>query len=186
MSWRKNNRIRPIEEADLEKVLAWRNSDRIRSVMFTDQVIDMNEHRAWFESLSRENTAICMVFEFQGRPVGVVNIVRIDRYNNKCSWGFYLGEVDVPRGTGAALGFLALEHIFEVLGIRKLLAEALALNRRSVNFHKKLGFVEEGLLVGHVLKNGVYEDVVAMALFNKEWKNSKSRLEKLCWGGMVK
>lgn len=179
-----NYRLRPVEEADLEKMLEWRNSDRIRAVMFTDRIITMDEHREWFERLNKEKNAVCKIFEFQGRTVGVVNIVQIDRYNNKCSWGFYLGEVDVPRGTGTVMGFLALEHIFEVMGIHKLFAEALAFNTQSIKFHKKLGFIEEGRFAKHVLKNGNYEDVIAMALFNEEWMKFKGQLKKICFGSV--
>ena len=177
-------RLRPIEEADLVKVLEWRNSDRIRAVMFTDSIITINEHRAWFERLHKEKTAICRIFEFQDRPVGVVNIIQIDRHNNKCSWGFYLGEVDVPRGTGTVMGYLALEYIFEALGMRKLCAEVLAFNTTSIKFHKKLGFVEEGRFIKHVLKNDNYEDVIAMALFYEDWVKFKNRLKKKCFGSV--
>lgn len=182
MSCRENYRLRPMEEDDLEKVLEWRNTDRIRPVMFTDRIITMDEHRAWFKKLNREKNAVCNIFEFQRRPAGVVNIVQIDKYNNKCSWGFYLGEVDVPCGAGTVMGFLALEHIFEVIGIRKLLAEVLAFNAQSIKFHKKLGFVEEGRFAKHVFKNGKYEDVMAMALFREDWLNLKNRLQKIISG----
>ncbi|MCL6479750.1 MAG: UDP-4-amino-4,6-dideoxy-N-acetyl-beta-L-altrosamine N-acetyltransferase [Peptococcaceae bacterium] len=165
-------------------MLEWRNSDRIRAVMFTDRIITMDEHRAWFERLYKEKTAICRIFEFQDRPVGVVNIIQIDRHNHKCSWGVYLGEVDVPRGTGTVMGYLALEYIFEALGMRKLCAEVLAFNTTSIKFHKKLGFVEEGRFIKHVLKNGNYEDVIAMALFDEDWVKSKNKLKKKCFGSV--
>jgi len=184
MPWLEKCRLRPLEEADLEKVLEWRNSDRIRTAMFTDRIITMDEHRAWFERLNKEKNAICKIFELQGRPVGVVNIVQIDRHNHKCSWGFYLGEVDVPRGTGTVMGYLALEYIFETLDIHKLCAEVLAFNTLSIKLHKKLGFVEEGRFKKHVLKNGSYEDVIAMALFYEDWVKLKNRLKKICFGSV--
>ncbi|KKM12351.1 hypothetical protein SY88_04170 [Clostridiales bacterium PH28_bin88] len=186
MPRREDYRLREMEDADLEKVLEWRNSDRIRAVMYTDQVITMEEHRGWFERVRQEQNAIYKIFEYQERPVGVVNVVRLDKRNNKCSWGFYLGEVDIPQGTGLVMGYLALEYIFEGLGIRKLCAEALAFNTPSIRFHQQLGFAEEGRLIKHVMKNGHYEDVIAMALFNEDWMKLKSRLARLCLGGGAK
>lgn len=184
MAESENCRLRPVEVADLGKMLEWRNSDRLRAVMFTDRIITMDEHRAWFERLNKEKTAISKIFEFHGRPVGVVNIVQIDNYNNKCSWGFYLGEVDVPRGIGSVMGYLALEYIFEVLSIRKLCSEVLAFNTRSIRFHEKMGFVKEGHLAKHVLKNGSYEDVVVMVHFHESWIKSKNKLKEICFGGV--
>lgn len=179
-----NCRLRPAQQDDLAKILKWRNTSRIRAVMFTDRTITADEHRAWFERLQEEKSAYCMVFEFQVRPVGVVNIVQIDRHSNKCSWGFYLGEIDVPRGIGAVMGYLALEYIFEVLSIRKLCSEVLAFNTRSIRFHEKMGFVKEGHLAKHVLKNGSYEDVVVMAHFHESWIKSKNKLKEICFGGV--
>ncbi|MFZ5632095.1 MAG: UDP-4-amino-4,6-dideoxy-N-acetyl-beta-L-altrosamine N-acetyltransferase [Bacillota bacterium] len=173
-----------MEKADLEKVLEWRNSDRIRAVMFTDRLITMDEHRAWYEGIKNDENTLCFIFEVQGSPAGVVNVVGIDRRNGRCSWGFYLGEAGAPRGTGTAMGLLALEYVFEVLGLRKLCGEVLASNTKSIEFHKKLGFVEEGRFIKHVLKDGKYEDVVAMALFNEDWVRIKQRLKNLlCCNG---
>jgi UDP-4-amino-4,6-dideoxy-N-acetyl-beta-L-altrosamine N-acetyltransferase len=161
--------LRPVEERDLARLLVWRNSDRIRAVMFNDELITPEEHRAWFEKLQQGGDIHCLIFEQDGRPVGVVNVNQIDRRNGICHWGFYLGETDVPRGTGAAMGRLAFRQIFEVLGIRKLIGETFAFNVRSIDFHKRLGFSEEGCFRRQVLKGGRYEDVLSLALFREEW-----------------
>lgn len=177
MSGHDSYRLRLIEEADLEKMLEWRNSERIRAVMFNDQLIPMDDHRAWFERLKLEKNAICLIFEIKGTPVGVVNVVQIDKRNSRCFWGFYLGETGTPAGSGSVMGYCALEYIFEVLGFQKLCAEVLASNLKSIEFHKKLGFIEEGIFVKHVLKNNKYEDVIAMAHFNEKWIKIKGRLK---------
>ena len=179
MSKRKDYRLRPLAETDLEKVLEWRNSERIRANMYTDHLINMDEHRAWFERTKQREDSVHLIFEYQAHPVGVVNVTQIDKRNNKCFWGFYLGEVDVSRGSGAVMEYLALNYIFEVLGIRKLGAEVFAFNTQVIKLHKKFGFVEEGCFVKHVLKNNKYEDVIPMALFAEEWLKAKPKFEKL-------
>jgi UDP-4-amino-4,6-dideoxy-N-acetyl-beta-L-altrosamine N-acetyltransferase len=151
--------------------------------MYTDHEITMDEHRAWFERLRREPDPPFLVFEFRGMPIGVVQVTQIDRRNNKCYWGFYIGDPEAPPGSGTALGFFGLNHIFEVMKIRKLCAEAFASNSASLKFHKRLGFVEEGRLVRHVLKSGRYEDIVSFALFQEDWIRHRSRVEELCFGG---
>lgn len=177
MSEHDNTSLRPIAGEDLEKVLEWRNSSRIRSVMFNDHIITMEAHLEWFKRISSDNSALCFIFEAGGRPVGVVNFTNIDRRNSRCHWGFYIGDKAAPRGSGTMMGYLAVEYVFEALKIRKLCGEILESNAQSVKFHKKLGFVEEGLLKRHVLKNGIYEDVLIMALFYEEWEIARGRLE---------
>jgi len=168
--------LRPMRESDLEMVLQWRNSERIREVMYTDHVISIEEHRAWFERASREKRSLHFVFECEEQPVGVVNVADMDKINNKCVWGFYVGAEEVPRGAGSAMGFFALEHLFENMGFRKVIGEALANNEASIKYHLRLGFVEEGRLVEHILKNDQYIDIVSFAIFDRTWYEIKGRL----------
>jgi UDP-4-amino-4,6-dideoxy-N-acetyl-beta-L-altrosamine N-acetyltransferase len=150
--------------------------------MYTDHVITMDEHREWFERLRKEPDPTFLVFEYKDKLIGVVNVTQIDRRNGKCYWGFYVGDPEAPRGSGTILGYFGLNYIFDVLKIRKLCAEAFAFNEASIRFHKRLGFVEEGLLARHVQKNGRYEDVISFALFADDWIVHKSRIEASCFG----
>ena len=142
-------------------------------------MISPEEHKAWFEKLKGQKTATYMVFEFHAKPVGLIYFTDIDLKNSKCRWGFYLGQEDLPRGTGTAMGFLGIEYVFEKLGIRKLCGEAFAFNRASIEFHKKLGFDQEGTFVKHILRNDIFEDVILLALFNQSWQEKKQTLEKI-------
>jgi len=175
---RKDCILRPVEERDLELLLAWRNSERIRSNMYTDHVITREEHLRWFERLQSEQLALSLVFEISGKPVGIVNVSRMDRVNNTCHWGFYLGETDAPRGCGTIMGILGLEYLFEKLNIRKVIGEAFAFNQASIAFHEKLGFSREGHFRRHVLKNGDYQDVLVFGLFADQWPTLKPELER--------
>lgn len=174
-------RLRPIGEKDLEKVLEWRNSDRIRANMYSDHTITMDEHRVWFESLKKGNTAIYLVFEFLNRPVGLVYFKDIDKKNEKSFFGFYLGEEDLPRGTGAIMGVLGLKYFFEKANMRKLCGEAFAFNQASTNLFRRLGFTEEGRLLKHVLKNDKYEDILLFALFKENWQSNRDKLNEIAF-----
>ena len=179
MPQREDYQLRTMEEADLEKVLEWRNSERIRANMYTDHIITMDEHRAWFERIKQDQSVIYKIFEFRDHPVGVVCFTNIDKRNNKCYWGFYLGATDVPRGSGAVMEFLAIEHAFEEMNIRKLCCEIFAFNSNVIKLHKKFGFIEDGHFAKHVLKNDEYKDVISMALFNERWSENKAKMKKL-------
>lgn len=163
-------RLRTMEQADLELVLQWRNSDRIREHMYTDQLITMDEHQAWFNKLKQNQDAVYQIFEIKQKPVGLINFTHLDTHNSKCNWGFYLGRQDLPRGSGAMMGYLGLEYAFEQLRMRKICGETFAFNAASIRFHQNLGFTQEGQLKKHVLKNGNYEDIILFALFNEDWQ----------------
>jgi len=177
MTLRTETKLRNIAAADLELVLAWRNSERIRANMYTDHLIAPEEHRAWFERLTREQAARCLIFEEKGRALGVVNVNHWDQRNGTCHWGFYLGESDAPAGSGTRMACLALDHIFQELSVRKVTGEALGFNQASISYHQKLGFSQEAHFKRQVFKNGEYQDVLSFALFAEEWQRVKPALE---------
>lgn len=178
-----NYRLRRLEEKDLERVLDWRNSDPIRTYMFTDWKISLEEHKSWFQSLQESNSAQTLVFEYLQKPYGVVNLTQINHQNKTCYWGFYIGEPERPKGLGAAMGYMAIEYIFNTLNMRKLYAEVLAFNTISLKYHGKLGFQKEGYLVEHVWKNGTFQDVVVESLFNQRWQVLREGLRSSILGG---
>ena len=167
--------LRPATMEDAGRLRAWRNQDRIRANMYSDHIIGEAEHVAWLERTLASDTARVLIFEFQGRPVGMVGFSNIDRHNDRCDWAFYLGE-DTPRGTGAAMEYLALDHAFDDLNIGKLCCEVFAFNVGVVKMHGRFGFRQEGLFVRHRMKDGVLQDVVALALFAEDWREGRETM----------
>lgn len=168
--------LRPVEKEDLELILAWRNSERIRANMYTTHEITLDEHQRWFERLTKDWENFSFVFEDEGRPLGVVNLNHLDRRNLRCHWGFYVGEEDAPRGSGTKMAYLALCHVFEKLKLHKVIGEALAFNEGSIAYHKRLGFSQEGHFVEHVLRDGAYIDVLSFALLSAKWERIKPEI----------
>src|SRR3972149_4277334 len=152
--------LRPLLEEDLRKVLEWRNSERVRAFMYTDHVISWEEHCAWYGRVKESEAAEVLISEHLGKPAGLVNFSDINLAHSRCLWGFYLGERNLPRGSGTVMGLLALDYIFEERGARKVSGEVLDTNAASRRFFRRLGFQEEGRLRQHVLKNGRLADVI--------------------------
>lgn len=168
--------LKDLEENELDVVLKWRNSDHIRKYMYSDHIISFKDHQKWFKTLIKDNSNLAKILVYEKNPIGFVNFTNIDKRNNNCYWGFYIGERNCPRGSGTVMGLLSLEYIFEKISIRKLCAEVLDFNTVSINYHKKFGFVEEGRFIKHVIKNGKYIDVISMALFQDRWKERKQKI----------
>lgn len=181
MASREDFTLRTMSENDLQLVLHWRNSERVRANMYTDHLISANEHQVWFSKTKNDSRSKYFVFEHNGMPVGVVNIVQIDDRNKKCYWGFYIGEAGAPKTSGPAMEFLALEYMFNILKMHKVCCEVFVFNEPVIKLHKKFGFVEEGTFVGHILKNNNYEDVVSLAIFNDTWDLLRQKLERICF-----
>ncbi len=132
--------LRPMMQADLERVLAWRNHPSIRKHMYTQKEISFEEHLSWFKQASVDADRYLLIFEVDDEPQGYVNF-RCDS-DRAAVWGFYLAP-DASKGFGSLLGKAATRYAFEELHIEKLWGEVLIDNLTSHKFHLRQGFVEQ-------------------------------------------
>jgi [ribosomal protein S5]-alanine N-acetyltransferase len=92
-----------------------------------------------------------------GEFVGSCDLSEIDKWHRRAEVGFMLGRD--AWGQGYALEAIRSVVAFAATnGIRKLTARTHLGNRRSEAVLEKLGFQEEGLLRGHILKDGERRD----------------------------
>jgi len=89
--------------------------------------------------------------------LGSCDLSDIDRWHRRAEVGFMLGRE--AWGQGYALEAMRTVVAFAATnGLRKLTARTHLGNRRSETLLQKLGFTEEGLLRGHILKEGERRD----------------------------
>jgi UDP-4-amino-4,6-dideoxy-N-acetyl-beta-L-altrosamine N-acetyltransferase len=174
--------IRPIEIMDKNLILQWRNSDQVRSNMYNDHLISQEEHESWFTRALVDTSAVYLVFLYESRPIGFISFTSISAVHRRCYWAFYLGEVDVERGSGSVLEFFALDYAFFTLEIQKLCCEVFAFNNSVIKLHQKFGFIQEGRFVEHYKKNEGYEDIVCLAKFAYSWTEERPTFENRLFG----
>lgn len=160
--------MRQMIEADLERVLIWRNHIDVRRFMYTQHEISSEEHRQWFVGASRDQCKRLLVFELCGVPCGFVQFKR-DALSMNADWGFYLAPAAAP-GTGRLLGRAALSDAFGYWGLHKVCGEAMASNMRSIRFHLSLGFHQEGVRREQFYDGNSYHDVHCFGLLASEWQ----------------
>ena len=160
--------LRPITDADLEQVLAWRNHPVIRSNMYTQNEITMDEHLSWWERVKASPKFTFLLYESADTPLGYVAFSEITRGPGTATWGFYTAP-DAPRGTGSLMSLVAIDTAFGELALRKLNGEVIGRNAASLRLHESFGFRREGLFRNHVLIRDTLEDVIRFALFAEDW-----------------
>lgn len=159
-------RLRTMEEADLERVLGWRNAPSIRRWMRNSGRITSDEHAAWFRRCSKDPQRQLMIAETGQAPFGFVQFSILGDEHG-AEWGFYVAP-DAPPGSGTLLGNLALEHAFRKLRLPRLLGRALPDNAASIRFHQKLGFRPSATPAA------AHESVAALQTFEllkKDWES---------------
>ena len=160
-------KLRKLEEKDLVQVLEWRNHDEIRKWMVNTSKIAYEDHKMWFErNKSRTDRFFC-VFEYNEQPQGYISFQSIEN-SSAYEWGFYI-KPDAEKGMGKILGQAAIQYAFDVLGIQKIFGQVLAFNEKSIFFHQKLGFKQEGLLRQQFKDSRGEFDIFQFGLLKSEW-----------------
>ena len=82
--------LRQIGEDDLELMLRWRNHPSVRSSMFSQSIIELEQHRLWFERESKKSDSVWLLFiDESNTPRGVVYFTEMNRVSRNAFWGFY-------------------------------------------------------------------------------------------------
>ena len=156
--------LRKIKESDLELMLEWRNHSSVRSSMFSHSVIELEQHKLWFERESKKSNSKWLMFlDEVNTPSGVVYFTEMNGFARNAFWGFYAAP-DAPRGTGTKMAEEALSYYFNDLGFHKLNADVLDTNERSYHFHLKLGFVVEGIFRDQHMGPDGYQNITRFSL----------------------
>ena len=170
--------LKPLTEGDLELILPWRNAPPVRQAMYTHHEIRLEEHRAWFQRLQKDASRRWYLFHDRaGTPQGVVYFTDLDQEQATGFWGFY-ARPEARPGIGTRILYEALELAFGELGLRKVNGEALASNTASINLHKKVGFIQEGVFRSQHFDGERPIDVIRLGLLASEWAEHREALRR--------
>ena len=153
---------------DLDTVLAWRNHPGVREHMFDRTVVSASEHADWFASQSLRDDVELLLFERDGFASGYVRL-DVNRHCSRAEWGFYKAPT-AAAGTGSKMGEAVLSRVFDELDLNRLTGLVLETNVKSLHFHAKLGFTEEGILREHHAIDTRRISVHCFGLLEKEWR----------------
>ena len=170
-----------MQEADLRQVFDWRNSDRVRMNMFEVEPIPWENHLKWFGNLQGNPVSKALIFEFRGGRLGVVCAKAVEPEKSRWIWGCYLGDNNNFPGAGTVMGILAMEYLFEGLGVDELIGEMVGANHVSARFNARIGF----RTVSHFTKttsSGREVPAVLLKQTRQEWLEKKPVLLEKYFG----
>jgi UDP-4-amino-4,6-dideoxy-N-acetyl-beta-L-altrosamine N-acetyltransferase len=160
--------VRSVSSEDLQMLLEWRNHPDIRRFMLTQHEISLEEHLNWYSSASQDPTQRLYIVEESQQPIGYVQFTSVTE-GGVSNWGFYASP-NATKGSGKKIGSVALNFAFSELKLHKVCGQAIETNLASQNFHKRLGFKQEGVLRDQHLLNGFYQSLFCYGLLAHEWQ----------------
>jgi UDP-4-amino-4,6-dideoxy-N-acetyl-beta-L-altrosamine N-acetyltransferase len=163
-------RLTPLTSDDVELVRTWRNSPEVAQYMYTSNEITAEQQAAWFAQVENDPTSRYWIIEYNDQKIGLASLTGISKTLSSCYWAFYLGDTNIRgAGLGAKIEFNVLEYVFTELKLNKLRCEVMTFNDKVITMHEKFGFRREAYYRQHVKKDGVWHDVVGLALLKQEW-----------------
>lgn len=170
MEWIYGDRIklRLMTREDTEKIVTWRNNPRVRFHFIYQELFTTKGHEKWFDTMIETGKAVQFIIceKDTDRPIGSVYFRDINETHKKAEYGIFIGEDDaVGKGLGTEVCKLACRYGFETYGWNKIMLRAFADNTQAIKSYENAGFRKEAVLKEDVCIDGIFRDIVFMALF---------------------
>lgn len=110
-----------------------------------------------------------IVLQDSQKLIGATELRDIDLEHLQAELGFWIARSWWGKGFASEAAEAAIEYGFNQLGIHRIYAHHMVRNTASERILEKLGFRQEGLMIGRTRKWGIFEDVVLRAITGPEW-----------------
>jgi UDP-4-amino-4,6-dideoxy-N-acetyl-beta-L-altrosamine N-acetyltransferase len=171
--------LRDLVQEDSDSLCVWRGESEVNRWMSDQPPQTPQAHRLWVETLLSDPDRKGWIITRNSAPAGFLMLSGLTNCNRRAEWGWYIGDRDARgRGVGRAAQALGLDKAFDDLGLEKVWAEVLADNEAALKAQAGAGFRREGYLRGHALKDGVFRDVVLVAIMADEWRQGRAAVRK--------
>lgn len=104
-----------------------------------------------------------------GKLAGAINLA-IKRPHQQAELGYWIGQPFWGQGIATEAARCVIDHGFSCLGLERVYARHMGGNPASGRVMEKAGFMREGCLRRHFLKNGRFEDVLEYGILKSEYE----------------
>ncbi|TRM63283.1 acyl-CoA N-acyltransferase [Schizophyllum amplum] len=115
------------------------------------------------------NATFFAVVEYEGQPIGQVELWGGQDKNRDASFGIVLGDGHRDKGFGTEVTRYVVDYAFMQLGLHRVSLGMMGDNPRAYALYKKTGFVEEGRKRKAVWQDGAWVDMIDMGILYEDW-----------------
>ncbi|MDA3886293.1 MAG: UDP-2,4-diacetamido-2,4,6-trideoxy-beta-L-altropyranose hydrolase [Candidatus Delongbacteria bacterium] len=121
-------------------VLMWRNDPNIRKWMFAQEIISLNDHLNYIDSLEEKEDRTYFLVKKASQAIGVIDFTNIDNKNKRTEFGIYSNpEI---KGVGNSLMNSIIDYAFNKLKINTLVSEVFDSNNAAISLYIRYSFEE--------------------------------------------
>ena len=168
-----NVMLRPMTEQDTDNIIKWRNAPSVMENFIYRTPFTREAHLNWYHNrvLTGDVAQFIIVDTDTNTDVGSVYLRDIDKQNQKCEFGIFIGEESCRgKGIGTKATKLILDYAFKELKLNRVFLRVFAKNERAIKSYEKAGFIHEGTFKDDVIIDNVAYDMVFMAVLKEQWE----------------
>ena len=133
-------KLRSVREDDAASTLAMRMDTSVNPYL-TKIDNDVEKQRSFIKKQRKADGDYLFIAEdMQGKPIGMRRVYHVSKNGDTCSTGSLIGLGNAVQNTEIAL--LGYDFAFQILGVKKIILEAVADNTNVINSQKRYGAVE--------------------------------------------
>lgn len=135
--------LRPMEIADTDKIVSWRNKDIVRKHFIYRDLFTREGHLNWIRTQTGPGHVVQFIIceKVGNREIGSVYLRDIDREKKCAEYGIFIGEEDsLGKGYGTQAAELILDYAFGRLKLKSVFLRVFADNIRARKSYEKAGF----------------------------------------------
>jgi RimJ/RimL family protein N-acetyltransferase len=138
-------RLRLLTVEDLPFTLSWRNREDIRHQFIHSDIIDWENHLAWWKNYKNKSDDFVFIIEdteILKRPVGQISIYNIDLQKLEAEYGrLMIGDIEAKRkGWAKKATNILVNWAFEVIKLNNIYLNVLKTNTVATNLYQQCGF----------------------------------------------
>jgi RimJ/RimL family protein N-acetyltransferase len=162
--------LKPIEVEDLIFLLNLRWEQEVMNYLIHDPISSKNQ-MDWFNNLKKSDLALSIFIKEDNelRIIGTIGLYEINTRHQRAIWRIRIDPTQQGKGFATEAINLILDYGFNTLNLNKIISDSFADNKAIVNLTLKLGFKQEGLLVGHYFHKGEFRDAIQFGLMRKDF-----------------
>lgn len=166
-------RLRPRDAAWLE---TWINDQRTTRYMATGRTpATVEQIAAQIEAWKEPKDWPFAVLLYGTDPVGTVGLYDVDWITRKAEFRILLGEPHCGKGVGTLVTRMMVDFGFGRLNLNRIWLGVTGVNTRATRAYARAGFVEEGVLVDDLYRDGRYYHSIRMAFRRDAWDTEKAK-----------
>jgi RimJ/RimL family protein N-acetyltransferase len=170
-------RLRPVEEADIDRVYVWINDWEVKRWLAGPSRYPFSyaDEQEWIKLAVRRTKPPEMSWSIitldDGRHIGSVGLHGIDGADRNASLGIMIGEREYwSHGYGTDTIVTLLRYAFDEMNLHRVWLQVHADNARGIACYRKCGFIEEGRTREDRFRGGRWCDTLTMGVLEHEFR----------------